>query len=63
MPEGYFITSFFISDNSTNHWAWVAHGLEPGLPDFPSYNIPKWEQNIPNDHNISQKATKHTKWL
>jgi hypothetical protein len=26
-----------------------------GLPDFPWYNIPKWEKSTPNDHN-------YTKW-
>jgi hypothetical protein len=44
---------------------------QPGLPDFPWYNIPKWgklyqittkytkcPQNITNDHNIDQMSTK-----
>jgi hypothetical protein len=32
-----------------------------GLPDFPSYNIPKREKYLPNYHKLYQMVTKHTK--
>jgi hypothetical protein len=34
----------------------------PGLPDFFGPNIPKTENNIPNDHKQYPKAVNVTKW-